>query len=90
MEQSTMPVPVLFADLLDAVLPDGPVRCAIDELLEKKKQGMEKKYGPVMPEINRFIKEEIQRLEQLAFWQERKNRDIVPLNMLFREILGRR
>jgi hypothetical protein len=41
-----------------------------------------------MPEINRFIKEEIHRLEQLAFWQERKN-DVEPLNVLFREIVKR-
>ena len=87
MEHSTGPVPVPFSDLLDAALPTGQVRRAIDDLLEKKKLGLENSYGPAIPELNRFIETEISRLEKLAAQQEQRKNDIEPLNELFREMV---
>ena len=55
MEQSSDPVPVHFNDLLDAVLPAGRTRQAIDRLLVLKQQGLEAKHGPAIPEINEFL-----------------------------------
>ncbi len=87
MEQAEKPVPVLSTDLLDAVLPTGPVRQAINTLLEQKIQGMEKQYGPAIPEINHFIETEMMRLEPLATRQEQHKNEIELLNILFREMV---
>ena len=87
MEQSSDPVPVRFNALLDAVLPSGSTRKAIDQLLILKQQGMESKHGPAIPEINSFIATEITRLEQLVNRQKRRKNDIEPLNVLFREMV---
>lgn len=87
MEQSTNPVPVRFFLLLDAVLPSGPIRQAIDRLLIMKTEGMETKHGPAFPEINSFIETEITRLEKLTEQQEKRAVDIELLNKLFRQML---
>ena len=87
MEQADKPVPVLFTELLDAVLPTGPVRQAINTLLKQKIQGMEKQYGPAIPEINHFIEIEMMRLEPLASRQAQHKNEVEPLNRLFREMV---
>ena len=87
MEQSSDPVPVRFNDLLDAVLPTGRTRQAIDQLLVLKQQGMEAKHGPAIPEINEFLEMEITRLEKQVEGQSRASASIEPLNVLFREML---
>jgi predicted nucleotidyltransferase len=88
MEKSKKTVPVRFSDLLDAVLPNGPIRLAVDQLLAMKKQGMESKHGPAIPEINHFIETEMTRLEQLVSRQEQRKNDIELLNGLFRKMMG--
>lgn len=40
------PVPIEFHALLNAILPEGAVRVAIDELIEAKKAGAELDRGP--------------------------------------------
>jgi len=84
MNQSPQPVPVRFDKLLNAVLPRGSVRRAIDQLLRAKTQGMEGKYGPTIPIINRFIETELDRLKRLTEQQEKRENDIEELNKVFR------
>ena len=87
MEQSSDPIPVRFNDLLDAVLPTGKTRQAIDRLLVLKKQGLEAKHGPNIPEINKFLEMELIRLETQVEGQNKAKFSIAPLNKLFREML---
>ncbi len=88
MEQSTKPVPVRFDDLLDTILPTGPTRQAIDQLLVMKKQGMEAKHGPAIPAINAFLDSELLRLESKVGGQVKTQSSIAPLNDFFREMLS--
>ncbi len=88
MEQSTEPVPVRFADLLDTILPNGLTRQAIDQLLVMKKQGMEAKHGPANPAINAFLDPELLRLESKVGEQGEIHTSIVSLNELFQEMLS--
>ncbi len=80
-------VPVSFNDLLDAVLPTGRTRQTIDRLLVLKKQGLEAKHGPSIPEINKFLEMELIRLETQVEGQNKAKFSIAPLNKLFREML---
>ena len=80
-------VPVRFSDLIDATAPSGPLRKAIDRLIVMKKQGLEKKHGPRIPEINHFLDTEITRFEGRINPQEKAASPIEPLNDLFRKML---
>jgi len=80
--------PVEFARLLDAQLPDGPVREEIDDLLARKKAGEELDEGPRVPLLNRFIEDELARSEvALAARPEDAGVGLEPLNELFRGVL---
>jgi uncharacterized protein len=86
-EKDLGPVPIEFERLLGTVVTDSDLRCAIDLLLEAKRNGAELDQGPKIPAISRFIEEEIDRLES----QFAHNRTPVPpvdaLNELFQNTL---
>ena len=42
-------VPVKFGTLLDELVPHGPIRSIIDDLLDRKRAGIELGEGPVIP-----------------------------------------
>ena len=81
------PVPIRFADLIDATVQSGPIREAIDRLLVMKKQGLEKERGPRIPEINNFLDTAITRFEERINQQKKVVSPIEPLNDLFRKML---
>jgi predicted nucleotidyltransferase len=55
-----------FETLLDRLLPEGPLRAAIDVLLAKKRISKEVADGPRIPEISDFIERQLQRMETTA------------------------
>jgi uncharacterized protein len=55
--------PTAFGELVSRLVPTGPLRSEIDELIELKRTGAELDYGPRMPAISEFIKTELNRLE---------------------------
>lgn len=80
-------VPMLFQDLVDAVL-DGTaqeteVREAVQALVVRKMAGVEFDEEPHVPVLSNFLAAEIARLEALKE-PEPSSRDITPLNEFFR------
>jgi predicted nucleotidyltransferase len=65
-EQAEGPPPMAFETLLDRLLPEGPLRAAIDVLLAKKRISKEVADGPRIPEISDFIERQLQRMETTA------------------------
>lgn len=54
--------PVAFAELLDVLVPPGPLRLAILALLARKTAGDELGLGPAIPVLDAFLKAELARL----------------------------
>jgi uncharacterized protein len=54
--------PVAFAELLDALVPRGSLRLAIQDLLDRKVAGDELGLGPPILELNAFLRAELDRL----------------------------
>jgi predicted nucleotidyltransferase len=59
---------------------------SIGELLERKKHSMEKDKDSRIPELDKFIESEIERIKPEQF-PDAKTDDVEPLNRLFREYL---
>jgi uncharacterized protein len=78
-EQERGLVPIEFQVLVDATLDHGPVRKAVDALLEAKRAGAELDEGPPVPEISDFVESEIVRFEQLGLEQPVGTGDIARL-----------
>lgn len=62
-QQSTEPPPMAFEELLERLLPTGPLREAIDRLLEVKRRSAEVADGPRIPEISDFLEKTLAELE---------------------------
>jgi predicted nucleotidyltransferase len=58
--------PMAFELLLEALLPSGPLRAAIDALLEKKRAAAEIEDGPRVPAISDFLDAELGRMGAAA------------------------
>lgn len=67
MEKFNTVPPIEFPRLLDQLLPSGELRCAIDELLRKKRLAGEGEVAPPIPAISQFIEVELTRLKQVHF-----------------------
>lgn len=65
-EKGLGPVPIEFRKLVDATLPAGELRIALDQLIAAKTAGAELDVGPRIPIISDFIEGELVRLEPLA------------------------
>lgn len=63
LEEGRGVAPTEFGRLVDAMVPGGPLRAAIDDLLERKRAGSELSSGPRIPAISDFIEEQLARLE---------------------------
>ena len=59
-ECESAPPPMAFEALLDRLMPDGPVRVAIDQLLEVKRRSAEVADGPRIAAISDYIDEHLQ------------------------------
>jgi uncharacterized protein len=85
-EQGYGVVPIEFHKLVERVIDDAVVKAAVEDLIRRKKSGEELDRGPHIPEISRFLKQELDRLSQLqAPPSERVSSD--DLDRVFRECL---
>ncbi|WP_363799618.1 nucleotidyltransferase domain-containing protein [Lysobacter firmicutimachus] len=62
-ERERTPPPMAFEHLLEPLLPDGPVRAAIDALLERKRRSAETEAGPRIAAISDFLEAELARMQ---------------------------
>jgi hypothetical protein len=58
--------PMAFNDLRAGALEDAGINAIIDDLLERKRAGLEVGLAAQIPELNAFIEAEIVRFEQVA------------------------
>lgn len=80
-------VPTEFASLVEALVSDAKLRAAIDELVDKKRSGLEKDTGARIEPISRFIDAELARLGMVKFEKLKSTGDSQVLNQLFRDVL---
>jgi len=75
--------PVLFAELVNAELPEK-LRPALDYLLDLKMNGPEKMTIAPIPEIDAFLHESIQKIDQyMAQCPKRSQNSMEPLDRFF-------
>lgn len=55
--------PMAFERLLERILPDGPVRAAVDALLERKRRSAEIDAGPRIAAISDYLEAELERMQ---------------------------
>ena len=72
--------PMEFGRLVDAFLPDGPVRAELDGLLRAKRAGAEADAGSPLPRVQAFIEAELAALADRADAQPKPRRSVDPLN----------
>lgn len=88
-EYKTAP-PMLFTDLVSAELPAGLVP-AVEDLLRRKMESPEIGTGPQIPEINTFIREQLELMHAAAEQEEYKRNDLKELEEFFRDtVMGTR
>lgn len=80
-------VPTEFKKMLDAIVPPGGLREAIEELLQRKKSGCELDTGPRIETISCFIETELARLADGKGLPSAPAPSTEELNGLFRETL---
>jgi predicted nucleotidyltransferase len=88
-ESERGPVPTEFGILLDALIPDGPLRADIDGLLEKKQSAGEMESGPRVPILHDFLDSELARLGDGVFQFGSSKATAEALNVTFRNLLDR-
>lgn len=79
--------PMAFELLLEALLPSGPLRDAIDALLEKKRAAAEIEDGPRVPAISDFLDAELARMGAAAPRLAAGSGDPRALDALFRQLI---
>ena len=88
-EKKKGPPPMEFDTLLNELLPSGPLREIVDELLVRKKSGVEMGEEEKIPELNNYIEKSVTRFEEMAAsFDPAQKPDAEELNKAFREILG--
>jgi predicted nucleotidyltransferase len=87
-EQGRGLVPIEFQTLLDAAVPAGEIRGAIDDLLAAKRAGAELDRGPRVPVISDFVEAEIARLAQQGSAQPVSRGNPSELDRYFISVLG--
>ncbi len=80
-------VPTRFDQILDATVPAGELRAAVDALVAEKAAGAELDRGPRIPAIGDFIAQELARVESTRFERLPKAPPTEPLDGLFRQEL---
>lgn len=86
-ENNLGPVPTEFEKLVNAIVKESKLKDAIDELIEKKRNGAELSWGERIPEISNFIEYEVDRLSKKKFNFPKTEFDTEKLNLLFRSVL---
>lgn len=85
-ESQSSPPPVEFAKLVDATVQDESLLAAIEDLLVKKRAGLEKDRSPRIAPLSDYIAAELARLEELHMDGAEKP-DVELLNDYFRRVL---
>jgi predicted nucleotidyltransferase len=85
---TTTPPPMAFEQLLDRLLPTGPVRDAIEQLLMVKRASAEVSERPRIPIINDWIDAAMQRMEQAPPELAAGDGSAAALDQLFRRMLA--
>ena len=75
--------PMLFADLMDAVLEESEVRAALNELVARKRRAEELAVSPPVEPLSRFLEAELPRLDALREPEDASG-DVEELNGFFR------
>lgn len=88
LEQYQEPAPIEFETLRKMVSDRTDLDSQISALLERKKRSLEKELAPPIPELNRFIESELERLESFAESPDKSGHIMNDLNVLFHEALG--
>jgi predicted nucleotidyltransferase len=89
LEQGRGPVPTEFQTLVDTLVPSGPLRDAINELLANKREGRELDDGPRIPVFHEFLETQLARLEQSTQQMPAPDaKDVDKLDTFFRSVIG--
>ncbi|WP_444997411.1 nucleotidyltransferase domain-containing protein [Aliikangiella sp. IMCC44359] len=87
MEKYKTPAPIEFEKLRALVQSNKELDDAISELLERKKQSLEKEIAPAVPVINHFIDAELARLENYGGSDLASSFNYDSLNDLFHRVI---
>lgn len=80
-------VPLKFETLVEELVPHGPVRLIIDDLLDRKRAGIELGEGTVIPMLSGFIVQKMETIQEVVKGTE-FTRPWEPLDDYFRDILS--
>lgn len=83
------PVPMRLEVMLDALVTDGALRAAVEDLLTLKRQTPEIGEGPAIPAISQFLAQEMARLDSEEFTLPAPTRPFAELDTFFQEQLAR-
>ncbi|AUI87733.1 hypothetical protein BS333_15115 [Vibrio azureus] len=87
-EQERGVVPMEFEVLVNELVHDETLKCAIQKLLEDKRQGFESAYLPRIDVISDFISSELERFKDKAQEQQKSETDFSQLNPFFIDVLN--
>ncbi len=87
MEKYRTPAPIEFDTLRQMLETGSELDLAITDLIERKKQAMEKEIAPAVPVINQFITSQLERLEDYSGTELGRSFDFEELNELFHRVL---
>ena len=80
-------VPSEFGSLLSEFIKSGPLRRAIDQLLEVKRNGIEIGQGPEIPEIGAFLDKEMEQWQDAVEVESGQAPDTARFDLFFRDEL---
>ena len=82
-ERGLGPVPTEFHVLVAQLVDDARLTGEIEALVAQKRRSLEADEGETIPRLNRFIEQELERLEQSCFARLQAVPDPAPLNQFF-------
>lgn len=86
-EEKRGPIPVLFSTLVNAVVQDAALKNTINELIERKKQGLEADKEPRIEPLSNFIEQELARWKKQHVEYRESKEKCEKINDIFRSVL---
>lgn len=87
-EEMSEIMPMEFGIMVDRLIHDQSLKKAINDLVDRKKQGEELKLEPKIPVISDFIKHEMERITTEVFDKYHEKSPTEMLNSTFREMIS--
>jgi predicted nucleotidyltransferase len=87
-EECSEIMPMEFGIMVDRLISDPSLKQAINNLIERKKQGEELKLEPKIPVISDFIEREMERVTTKVFDRQGDKHSVELLNSAFREMIS--